>query len=140
MTNMHQSERNNHRRGQVMLLATVFIVGTLATATSVAALLAILQIRQTSDIKFTAAAVGAADAAVEYALYEFFRPTSTVAAFHVTYPTGPVLQNGATLEKFCYSDAAGTVAVSCDDAAVRLIRGVGRVGNIRRAFELVLSP
>jgi hypothetical protein len=52
------------------------------------------------------------------------------------------LTNGATVTKTCYNDQSGLPAniVNCTDANVVLIRGIGTLGSVRRAFELELNP
>ncbi len=58
--------------GQVMLLTTLVLSGTLLAATTLSGLLMVYQIRQSSNASQSAKAVFAADAGIEYELFRFY--------------------------------------------------------------------
>ena len=61
------------QRGQVMLLTTLILSGTILAASTLAGLLMVYQIRQSSDATQSAKAIYAADAGIEYELFKIYR-------------------------------------------------------------------
>lgn len=120
-----------------MLLAIVALGSTVIGATTIAGLLMIYQLRAAKDTAQSAAAISAADAGLEYGLYIFFHPTSTV----ITSSTPPALGTGRSVEVKCWNDAATSVVIPCDyrDTTSARITALGRAGNANRMFELRLK-
>ncbi len=116
------------RRGQSMLLTVLALGGTLLGATTIAGLLTVYQIRQTTDLGNSTKAIFAADAGIEWGLYQFFKPDAAVQL------QGPSFSNGASFRLVC-SDAAGTAA-ACTSSSTVSIRSVGKSANASRAFQL----
>ena len=125
---------NSGRRGQVMLLTVLAISGTLLGATTIAGLLMVYQLRQSVDAGISARAIFAADSGLEWGLYKFFYPTSTIPVPEFINKT----QSGDGVTVTCYSDAQGANPVGCEDQGLVLIRAVGKFGEVSRAFELSL--
>ncbi|OGZ00507.1 MAG: hypothetical protein A2946_00870 [Candidatus Liptonbacteria bacterium RIFCSPLOWO2_01_FULL_53_13] len=115
------------QNGQVMILTVVAIGGTLLAATTVAGLLVVYQLRQSSDAVNSAKAIFAADAGIEWGLYQFFKPALAGGG-------GPAFSNSASVTISCFP---GT---SCKDASTNLIKVVGRSANAARALELSWAP
>jgi len=61
-----------HRKGQVMLLTVLIISGAVLGATTIAGLLMVHQIRQTTNVIDSLQAVYAADTGLEWKLYQSF--------------------------------------------------------------------
>jgi hypothetical protein len=121
------------RRGQVMILAVVTLGATIIGATTVAGLLTVYQVRQSADVSRSAQAIFAADAGIEWGLYQFFKPTSLQPP--------PALTNGATFVTTCYDGTQPSPypLTLCTDPASTIIRGVGTSGKTNRAFEFKFS-
>lgn len=109
-----------------MLLTVLAIGGTILGATTVAGLLMLYQVRQTTDFALSAKAVFAADAGIEWGLYRFFK-------FDSLHPE-PVFSNGASFRTTCYTTAQLTV--DCGDESTVLMRAIGTAPPASRAFEL----
>jgi hypothetical protein len=119
-----------------MILAVLAIGGTLIAATTIAGLLMVYQIRQATDLEKSARAIFAADAGIEWGLYQFFQ--GGTGPFP---PTGPVFTNGAAVSTTCFdaiTDPASPPVelLTCSDLLTTLIRGTGVSGEASRAFEL----
>ncbi len=106
-----------------MLLTTLTLSGTILASITVAGLLMLYQIRQTSNSENSAKAIFSADTALEYDLYRTFQPD-----FGCTYPA-PEMTNGST-----YTE---TMEINEDGDLV--ITGVGEANNVQRAFRLNLG-
>lgn len=78
-----------NNRGQVMLLTVMLLSGTVLGATSIAGLLTVYQLRQSSNAADSMRALYAADTGVEWELYKNSKDAS--------YPK-PILSNGAEFE------------------------------------------
>lgn len=107
-------------KGQVMLLTVLILSGTVLAATTIAGLLTLFQIRQSSNISNSTAAIYAADSGIEYELYKFKEPT---------YPE-PQFTNNALLDSFCDIDP------TTGDA---FIQSTGEVRDVIRAFRADLA-
>jgi hypothetical protein len=112
------------REGQIMMITVVVLGTTLLSATVVAGLLLILQIREGGNLASSARAFYAADAGIEWGLYAFTKGTTL---------TTPVFTNGAQSSVTCY-DAANAVT-DCNTSSTKAIRAVGSSGNASRALE-----
>jgi hypothetical protein len=114
-----------------MLLTVLSIGGTILGATTIAGLLMLYQIRSATDLANSAKAVFAADAGTEWALYNYFNPTSML--------TLPSFSNGAGVSVICYG-ADGAELSSCGAigdattsfASYAIARGTSL--NTKRAF------
>ena len=117
------------RRGQIMLLTVIAIGATLLAATSVAGMLLIYQIRQTTDFEDSARAIAAADAGIEYNLYNGLCAQLAKVPCPLSppgnLPNSMILTNGGSF--------SGT-AVSATTT-----KSVGYFGTVKRAFLVDLS-
>jgi hypothetical protein len=130
----NKTQYNEQRRGQVMILAALVIGGTILSATSIAGLLTVYQLRAATDVSRSAKAIFAADAGIEWGLYEFFRGTNA---------TAPTFTNNATVVMNCYNandDPTLTTPIPCTTPTTTVIRAVGTGNNTaNRAFEMRLQ-
>lgn len=123
----------NKSAGQVMILTVLALGGTILGATTIAGLLMLYQLRQSTDMANSARAIFAADAGIEQSFYNLFcgpldNPAKTpcpASAINFT--------NGESVKVTCY-DGNGS-EVLCTDSAVRHIRSVGSGGTATRAFD-----
>jgi len=95
-------------------------------ATVIAGFLIVNQIKMTSNAADSAKAVFAADAGIEWGVYNYSRPSSTD-------PT-PVFSNGASFTVTCYDSSSSEI--DCRNASTSLMKSSGRAGASYRAFEL----
>lgn len=100
-------------KGQVMLLTVVVIGGLLLSASAIAGLLMLYQIRQSSDITNSTKAIFAADTGIEWELYRMFQDA--------VYPQ-PIMTNQANFTTSVYGTST--------------IKSIGTSGKSSRAFEL----
>ncbi len=110
-----------------MLLAVLTLGATMLGATTIAGLLMLYQIRQTTDFGSSAKAVFAADAGTEWALYSYFQGASVPQ---------PIFSNGASAVVIC--DPSGTAASCAASTSVDAI-SKGSAGNTKRAFLATFS-
>lgn len=124
------------RSGQAMLLTVIALGGTLLGATTIAGLLMLHQIRQSTDLKDSTKAIFAADAGLEMAGY-YLRFEDAPFDFSAEF------SNKAKIDKIvCYSDYLNpdpsneTECVkSAGSPTVRLVRSYGQAGRANRALE-----
>ena len=104
------------QKGQAILLSVIIMGSILLSVTTIAGYLSIQKIRVSRDIVNSGKAIYAADAGIEYRLYEEF-----------VGPTGnpPSFSNGASVQ---------TSVVP--NGNITTIRSVGSAGNSSRAFKL----
>ena len=119
-------------RGQIMLLTVLALSGTILGATTIAGLLIVYQIRQSSDIVNSTKAIFAADAGLEWRLYKFFKFDSQACK---DCPDGgacpqPSFGNGVSLQTACEVAEGG---------AATKIKSTGTSVNASRALEIVLQ-
>jgi hypothetical protein len=107
-------------RGQVMILTVIILGGIILGATTIAGLLMIYQIRQSTNVKHSTMAVFAADTGVELCLYKYAQGVDFPCEFTLS------LNNQATSTVSFAYDAEGNVK----------IKSVGQSANSLRAFEL----
>src|SRR3989344_3967999 len=108
----HSEHKDPRRAGQVMLLAMLALSGTIVGATTVAGLLITYQIRQSVDFTRSAQAIFTADAGVDWALYQFFKPGSTAI-------NAPAFSPNINLDLRCYDVFTDpTTPISCTDPAI----------------------
>jgi len=115
-----------NKKGQVMLITVMTLSGTILGATTIAGLLMLYQIRQSTDIINSSKAIYAADAGIEYELYRFFKDD--------TYETEGILDNGATFET-SVTETLGDDGVTIESV---IIKSTGKSNKIARAFESIL--
>lgn len=123
-----------HRSGQVMLLTVLTLGGTLLGATTIAGLLMLYQVRQGTDLSQSARAIFAADAGIEWGLYNVICNASdgTKTPCPVS-PAPPTFTNGATLAVTCRDDQGGVIQ-DCNSSTTVSIKSIGSFGNVSRAF------
>lgn len=125
------------RSGQIMVLTVLALGGTILGATTIAGLLMLYQIRQSTDLANSAKAIFAADAGIEKSFYDI---SCAGNADKQPCPAPPdtgtwKLSNGATANIVC-SDGNGDPIGTCASDQVRVIRSVGSAGTASRAFEV----
>jgi hypothetical protein len=117
-----------------MLLMVLSIGGTILGATTIAGILMLYQIRSATDFTNSAKAVFAADAATEWAQYNYSLVTSTVPIALLPF------SNGASSSVECYDVNGGDLG-ACDQfmdplssstASYAIARGASL--NTKRAF------
>jgi hypothetical protein len=131
-----ESDLCNARRtsttGQAMILAVLTMGGIFLAATVVAGMLMTSQIRQATDFNASTAAIAAADAGIEWALYQYTHPGETVPAL-------TTLSNGATVEVRCFDKDKHEV--NCSEPVnrprkVHSITSSGEFHGANRIFEI----
>jgi hypothetical protein len=132
-------KKTNQKNGQSMLIAVLAFSGAILGATTIAGLLMLYQIRATRDLGNSAKAIFAADAGVEWALFDFYcDATSSSRCMGAQREQEPVgaLGNDATVQVTCY-DGSGVATSTCSDTA-NVVSAVARGAytDARRAFYL----
>jgi hypothetical protein len=119
--------------GQVMLITVLALSGTILGATTIAGLLMLYQVRQSTDIVNSTKAIFAADSGLEWRLYKFYKTDNQVCR---DCPDGgacpsPAPQNESTFQTTCVLQGSGpSQAVA--------IKSIGTSGNNSRALEITL--
>lgn len=114
-----------------MLLTTLVLSGTLLAATTLAGLLMVYQIRQSSNANQSAEAIFAADAGIEYELYRFYVGQENSSACNEAAPG--TLENGAEI-------TTEVERVNNEDGEPEVVvRATGVSGRSARAFTLNLG-
>ena len=117
-----------------MILTILALGGTLLGATTVAGLLTLYQIRNSTDLTNSAKAIFAADAGIEWALYKSTCANGDAQTTCIIPEEGEFeFSNGSSVKVTC-QDTAGLV-LDCSDPTVTSIRSVGTAGGSSRAFE-----
>ncbi len=124
-----------------MILTILALGGTILAGTTIAGLLVVYQIRQTTDLANSAKAIFAADSGIEWGLYQYFQcsqsspPPECNSANPTSHVNPPVFSNGAnvTVTITCYDQANNQVL--CTDPTVFSIRSLGKSGAVSRALE-----
>lgn len=121
-----------------MLIAVLAFGGAILSATTVAGLLMLYQIRATTDSENSAKAIFAADAGTDWALFDFYCDASNrcVGAREQPKDHNP-LGNGASFNVLCYNSSGGQVACSATTTAISAIAD-GTYTSAKRAFYLGL--
>jgi len=138
-----KNERFDARSGQAMLIAVLSLGGAILGATTVAGLLTLYQIRATTDTANSAKAIFAADAGVEWALFNHY---CTIAARCPSVASGtsdfalPTFSNRASADINCYDsyDASGATT-TCSGGTVVAAISSGIANGSERAFFLGVS-
>jgi len=113
--------------GQVMLVTVMALSGMILGATTIAGLLMIYQMRQSTDLVNSTKAIYAADAGIEYELYRIYQNPDYAA---------PVFSNGASLETQKQSEPGNEGGKKIETITVKTI---GKSGKVARAFEMILK-
>jgi hypothetical protein len=117
---------NLNKNGQVMIIVSLALGGVMLTSTVVGGLLIANQIRQAGNIVNSGKALYAADAALEWGLYQFYKQDTSAEA--------PSFTNNSTFITLCYSGAS---PVSCTGGNIITdIVGKGIFGKVSRAFQI----
>ncbi len=130
-----------------MLIAVLSLGGAILGATTVAGLLMLYQIRATTDTENSAKAILAADAGVEWALFNHYcgmtnpaRCNSQVASGTAEYTQPTFSGSGAMMQVDCYDNNAASGATStCSNSAVTVAISSGIANGSERAFFLGIS-
>ena len=115
-----------------MLLTVLTLGGALLGATTIAGLLMLYQVRQGSDVNESAKALFAADAGIEWGLYNLLcegDPTKQPCPLTEV----PVFKNGAEVTVSCL-DENGEEVPSCSPTSTITIKSLGKTRNVARAF------
>jgi hypothetical protein len=116
-----------NQKGQVLLLTVMLLSGAILGATSLASLLILYQLRQTSDIKDSMESIYAADTGIECVWY-------VIADKGVSYRDYLSICNGST------PNSGAEYKVVLDDTSGDLIfKSVGMSGRSARSFELKID-
>jgi len=122
------------RSGQVMILTILALGGTLLGATTVAGLLTLYQIRNSTDLANSAKAIFAADTGMEWGLYNFICANGGDQQPCPAAALGPdTFANGSKVDVTCLDSNGDTL--DCTDAKVTSLRSVGTAGGSSRAFQ-----
>ena len=112
-----------------MLLAVLAIGGAILTASTIAGLLTLYQIRQATDFGNSAKAIFAADAGLEWELFNVFYPSGDAPK--------PDFTNGADFRGSCTDDEENSLP--CTDASATIMKSIGDAVSIKRGFILFLE-
>ena len=127
---IHKLVKNRNRSrmsGQVMLMTVIMLSGAILASTSLAGLLILYQLRQSTDSASSTKAIFAADAGIERALFKEKKGSTD------SYPLKQTLSNSTTGNSTQYT-------VTQDPANPLLIKSIGQSGRTARAFQIDLSP
>ena len=123
-----------NRRGQVMLLTVLIVSGTILGATTIAGILTLNQIRQSTNVINSLQAVFAADTGLEWELYKLFRDS--------TYPKPELDKADFVTETITGAEQLEFRSVGCagakfeDVSTSQCPRPINR--SLQLFFELVL--
>lgn len=104
------------QRGQIMILTTLILSGTILAAVTIAGVLMLYQIRQAGNAMMSGRAIFIADAGLEYELYRFY-------SADCNYPAPTFKINNATLYSETRIDGNDVVFVS-NSLAGKTTRGL----------------
>lgn len=143
------------RNGQVLLLTSLALGGTILAVTAIAGLLVLFQIRQATDIAASTRAIYAADSGIELGNYLFLKSYNTspsplenayLTPEEVFGPTvGPNtyrLSNGVTFKYGCkYFNPVGTVDTlpDCTTQSSSIVISIGSGQGITRVLQNFLG-
>lgn len=116
----NEARRMNKERGQVMLLTVMLLTGVILSTASLAALLVLYQIRQTTDVIASTQAIFAADAGLECALFKKIKEEKSDE------------QVARECSQLTFENKAQVVIV----AEAKKIKSAGRSRRSARAFEV----
>ncbi|MFH0890680.1 MAG: hypothetical protein V1856_01465 [Candidatus Liptonbacteria bacterium] len=113
--------------GQAMIMTVLALGGTMLGATTIAGLLMVYQIRQSTDMSSSVKAIYAADAGIEWQLHNYFMD-----------PDLPLPSFSNTHSSVSTTIICSPVACSNDPLLINNIevRSVGKNGSASRAFRI----
>jgi len=118
---------NLNKKGQVMIIVSLVLGGVMLTSIVIGGILISNQIRQAGNITSSAKALYAADAALEWGMYQFYKNNIPDAG-------SPSFTNNSTYTTLCYSGAS---SVPCTAGGnITDIVGKGTFGKVSRAFQI----
>ncbi len=123
MNTKYKIPNTKYESGQVMILTVVLISGAILSATSLAGLLVMYQLKQSTDIVNSAKAIFAADAGIECALYNY-------------NPSDPANPRGVDCSKW---DLSNKSSFSTKMTAPTVVTSIGKSGRSARAFQMDFS-
>ncbi len=123
--------KKSKQEGQVLLLTVLLLSGAILSATTLAAIMVLYQLRQSADTSGSAKAIYAADSGIECTLFNKFRctaispncPSITTVARDCGDINPVTLNNGAVYKTVV--SGGGNVVTS-----------IGKSGRAARAFEI----
>ena len=124
-----------------MLIAVLSLGAAILGATTVAGLLTLYQIRATTDTANSAKAIFAADAGMEWALFNHYCAGSSSTQC-VSLPAKPTFSgSGALATVNCYNNyaATGTAMMSCNNTSTAAAISSGIANGSERAFFIDIS-
>jgi len=117
---------NKNKKGQVMIIVSLALGGVMLTSIVIGGILISNQIRQAGNIASSAKALYAADAALEWGMYQFYKKDTTAGE--------PIFTNNTTFTTLCHSGAS---SVPCTAGGnITDIVGKGTFGKVSRAFQI----
>lgn len=125
-----------------MLIAVLSLGGAILGATTVAGLLTLYQIRATTDTANSAKAIFAADAGMEWALFNYYCGINTSSTqCQSGLPLQPTFSgSGATTTVGCYNNYAATgTAIACNNTSTVAAISTGIANGSERAFFIGIS-
>ncbi len=139
------SAEKDRRSGQAMLIAVLSLGGAILGATTVAGLLTLYQLRAVNDSENSAKAIFAADAGVEWTLFDYYCvaegrcPGGAPDGGQMTPSAGvlPSFKNGAKVSVAC-ADINAVASVCSNTSSTLSAITIGSAGNSRRAFAVEL--
>lgn len=119
-----------------MLLTVLLLSGTILSATTIAGLLMLYQIRQSTDIANSTKAIYAADTGIEKRVYEIFLNPDAPCSSSEPSLEGS-LDNGAAFQVACDKQAQ----INADGSKIEtiIIRSTGNANKNYRALETILA-
>jgi hypothetical protein len=117
---------NKNRKGQVMIIVSLALGGVMLTSIVIGGILISNQIRQAGNIASSAKALYAADAALEWGMYQFYKQDITAGE--------PTSTNNTTYTTLCRSGASSVPCIG--GANITDIVGKGTFGKVSRAFQI----
>lgn len=135
---MKNERCHTRKRGQIILIVSLFLGATVLVITAVAGFLTITQLRQAGGIEHSARAIFAADAGAEWALCAIVNPNPAD-------PTGGCRSGPSPNPDLAYcpqykpvftNGAEADVLLICSGDTPRRIISQGRMGNTVRIIEI----
>ncbi|MBI2033628.1 MAG: hypothetical protein HYT13_00835 [Candidatus Liptonbacteria bacterium] len=135
-----QSEKRSRSKvsGQVMIMTTLAIGGTILGAATIAGLLVVYQIRATTDLADSAKVIFAADAGIEWKLYNYFKGTTSTPN---PLPQPDFLSSSdIRLTVACLDDSFTEIDCgTLGNSSATAIKSVGTYKNSSRAFFVFIQ-
>lgn len=117
--------RTSRMAGQVMLITTLVLSGTILAASTIAGLLMLYQIRQAGNSAESAKAIFAADSGTEVEMYNLYFPDLADCSYTPSFDD----PNTKIAEHFSEIDSSGNISI--------ISKGVA--GRTTRAFQVELG-